>query len=275
MNKIKELAKLRREYMSKLVFFDIDGTIWDDNMLIPDTTVEAIRKLRANGHKAFLCSGRARASITAQNLLDIGFDGIIAACGTYIEMNGKVLYERLLSEETVNKILTVCREAKLPVVLEGPRDYWIDAKGFEEDPYIDYLFLDLGKHAHNIEGYEGKIEINKFSADVLKKTDYKRIKEVFSEEFNILEHTPVVIEFVPKGFSKKSGIEWLCKYLDVEMEDTYALGDSINDLEMLAAVGHGVAMGNGSKPAKEAAEYITTDIWDDGVRNALVHYGLI
>ena len=117
MNKIKELAKLRREYMSKLVFFDIDGTIWDDNMLIPDTTVEAIRKLRANGHKAFLCSGRARASITAQNLLDIGFDAIIATYSTYIEIHIKFLYEILLSEETVNNILTLCREAKLPLLL--------------------------------------------------------------------------------------------------------------------------------------------------------------
>ena len=54
--------------MKKAVFFDIDGTLWDDRMQVPKSTVLAIRKLRENGHYAFICSGRSRAAIQAKEL---------------------------------------------------------------------------------------------------------------------------------------------------------------------------------------------------------------
>jgi len=84
-----------------------------------------------------------------------------------------------------------------------------------------------------------------------------------------------VVEFVPKGTSKATGIKWLCNHLDIPLDETYAIGDSVNDLEMLESVGHGIAMGNSMPPVKEIAEYVTSDISDDGVKNALKHYGLI
>ena len=101
------------------------------------------------------------------------------------------------------------------------------------------------------------------------------ISEGLKDIFDILLHTGNVVEFVPKGTSKATGIEWLCNYLRVEKEDTYAIGDSINDLEMLECVAHGIAMGNSTQIAKDAAEYVTTALWDDGICHALEHYGLI
>ena len=67
----------------------------------------------------------------------------------------------------------------------------------------------------------------------------------------------------------------LCDYLGIPVEETYAIGDSINDLEMLQFVGHSIAMGNASQSAKDVAEYITTHIHEDGILNALRHYNLI
>ena len=55
----------------------------------------------------------------------------------------------------------------------------------------------------------------------------------------------------------------------------YVFGDGANALEMFRMVGHGIAMGNATEPAKEAAEYVTTDIHEDGIRHAMEHYGLI
>ncbi len=72
-------------------------------MNIPDSTIEAIAALNANGHRAFLCTGRARASVNSDKLLNMGFDGMIAACGNYIEMDDKVIYEKDLSCDMVEK----------------------------------------------------------------------------------------------------------------------------------------------------------------------------
>ena len=207
-------------------------------------TLEAVAALKANGHLAFICTGRARASVRSEKLLNMGFDGIIAACGNYIEMDGKVIYENDLSADMVQKVIRV-------------------------------LFESLGEHAHIIRGYDGEIRINKFSADVIDGTDYERVKAEFADDFLILEHVENVVEFVPKGTSKATGIKWLCNHLDIPLDETYAIGDSVNDLEMLESVGHGIAMGNSMPPVKEIAEYVTSDISDDGVKNALKHYGLI
>ena len=79
--------------MRKAVFFDIDGTLWDFYNHIPESTVTAIRKLRENGNYAFICSGRARAYIQHPDLFAIGFDGVVAGCGTHVELNGDPDYQ--------------------------------------------------------------------------------------------------------------------------------------------------------------------------------------
>jgi len=259
----------------KVAFFDIDGTLWDNKFMIPDSTKVAIRQFRKNGNMAFICSGRARGNIIAKELYDIGFDGVVAACGNHVELNGEVLYEKLLSDEQVKKCIDVSCRYGMPIVLEGPKTHWISEKGFENDPYIDYLYEMLGDNSKTLKGYEEGMRVNKFSADVWKGTDYDGIKNELKEFMDFIEHEGVVVEFIPKGTSKASGIKRLCQYLKVDIDDTYAFGDSINDKDMLEFVGHGICMGNGTEAARSVAEYITTDINDNGIYNAMLHYQLI
>lgn len=261
--------------MSKMIFFDIDGTIWDERMVIPPSTKRAFAELKKNGHRTFLCSGRARGNIRSRELFDLGVDGVIAACGNHVEMNGEILHENLLAPELVEKVIRLLQECHMPVVLEGPQYHWIDEKGFEEDPYVAYILKEMGETALPLKGYSRDIRINKFSADILPDTDYARIRRELEGELTFLEHEGNVVEFVPKGTSKATGISWLCEHFGVPRADTYAVGDSVNDLDMLEFVGHGIAMGNASHAAREAAEYVTADIHEDGIYKAMRHYGLI
>ena len=277
----------------KLVFFDVDGTIWDWKRVVPDSAREAVRRMRENGHMAFICSGRAKGNLRAPWLLDIGFDGMVAACGAYVELEGEILYNRIIEQPQVKKTVDVLNRCKMPFVLEGPQKHWVSNWGFDRDDYVANLYELLKDDAVTIGGYTEGIEINKFSADILGMTDYREIRATLDDYFDFIEHgvTPDlllasehkgkpleilgVIEAVPKGLSKGVGLKLVCEKLGIAPEDTIAVGDSVNDLEMFETSGTAIAMGNATEAAKQAADWITTDIHEDGVLNAMRHFGLI
>ena len=78
-----------------------------------------------------------------------------------------------------------------------------------------------------------------------------------------------------KTASKAQGLLRLCDYYGIDVKDTYAFGDSMNDYEIVQTAGTGIAMGNALDVLKEAADYVTADIREDGVYKACVHFGLI
>ena len=258
----------------KAVFFDIDGTLWDNNTNIPESTKEAIKKLKENGHLSFICSGRTRSFISAPKLLNLGFDGIVAGCGTYIEEHGKEIFYKNLKKSEIEKALQIFHMHHLPVVMEGKNAMYLDEAEFSDKNYIARMKQQMGEKLKPITGNEDRWEVSKFTCNI-SSGEFEQVKEKLKDEYEILVHDLPVAEFVPKGFSKASGIKKTCELLKINREDTYAFGDSVNDLDMLRYVPHGVAMGNGSKAAKEAAEYVTGDIHSDGIYHGLAHYGLI
>lgn len=259
--------------MKKAVFFDIDGTIWDEQMQIPKSAAEAIRALRANGHYAFLCSGRSRANIHSDELEGIGFDGIVASCGAHIEFHGKKVYEYLIPAERVQHTLEVLRRYDMPVLLEGPEYAYVRKSDFQDDFYVVYLRENLGDYIKDIDETDDYV-VNKMSVG----TDDKDISELRQElagYYDFIDHNIKLFELVPKGCSKAVGIKKVCELLDVAWENTYAFGDSANDFEMIAYVAHGIAMGNGIQELKDMAEYVTTSVREDGIKKGLLHYALI
>lgn len=276
----------------KVVFFDIDGTVWDWNWVIPESAKEAIRKLKENGHHPIICSGRSKSNIMNETLLSLGFEGIVCACGGYVECDGKVLYENYVDNSIVKEIVETANECRVPIVLEGPTHCWISEKGFEKDDFVTRMYEAMGDGAVTMKGYTPDIKANKFSGDITVASDYETFKSVISKYFQVIEHgiTPDVnnkrndkdfsivkgvFEVVPPGISKAHGIKILCDYLGTTPKEAIAIGDSNNDLEMIECVGCGIAMGDGADTLKSIADYVTTGIWEDGIYNALSHFNLI
>lgn len=255
------------------VFFDIDGTLWDRHNQIPDSTREAVAKLHENGHLVFLCSGRTRVMIFSNDLLSLGFDGIIAGCGTQIEYQGESVFCHEMDSTLLERTLRVLKEYRMPAMLEGEHYLYMD-KEVSEDTYGQYIVKTLGKFVRPLKGPVEQMHASKLTA-IISQSDYKKAEPLLEHDFHLLYHGEIVSEMVPLGFSKAGGIKRVCRKLGIPHESTFAFGDSVNDKDMLAYAAVGVAMGNGTEEAKAVADYITDDIHQDGVYHALQHFNLI
>ena len=247
----------------KAVFFDADGTICDIEKGVPDSAVEAIRKLRENGHEAWLCTGRSRAFVPGY-LEQIPFTGMISACGATIEKDG------------------ILRKYGLVPVMEGADFMYYDKDEYtnEVNWYRDLITEALGPKWRPIRGYEDSMHINKISAKMTEGSNDKQACQELSQYYDVIRHennafVGTTIELVPKGCNKAVGIAAVCRIFDIPWENTVVFGDSNNDLSMFEYAATKVAMGNGSQKIRELADYVTTDMFHYGIRNGLTKLGLI
>ncbi|MBO6136978.1 MAG: Cof-type HAD-IIB family hydrolase [Lachnospiraceae bacterium] len=258
----------------KAVFFDIDGTIWDYTNYIPKSTVEAIRALRSKGNSAFICSGRCRSYIHSPSLFEIGFDGVVSGCGTMIEYGSEVVFYHELDRELVAHALKTVRSFGMKPLLEGRDSLYMDYEEFKDDPYGQKLIEEMGSRIKSIKDSEGKWECSKLSCDA-PKGGIDECYESLKDEFDFIVHTSNVVEMVPKGFSKATGMRKVAELLGCGMENTLAFGDGENDIEMLQTAGVGIAMGNGNEHVKSIADHVTASLYEDGLYKACEHFGLI
>ena len=83
--------------MGKYLFFDIDGTLMGPSKQVTPKTANGIKQARENGHKCFLCTGRAPVSIM-KSIREIGFDGIISSAGGFVNIGGKYIFENFINQ---------------------------------------------------------------------------------------------------------------------------------------------------------------------------------
>ena len=103
----------------KIIFFDVDGTIYEGGRGTPESTRKALERLKENGHIPILCTGRPKASMFPE-VLDLNFPGMICGAGTYMEYEGRILRNLLLPNEVLMQEVPRLEKAGCCVVLEGP-----------------------------------------------------------------------------------------------------------------------------------------------------------
>lgn len=260
-----------------IIFFDIDGTLVSEKThTVSDSAKKALKMAKEKGNLIFINTGRPVSEIDDE-LRSLDFDGYVCGCGTYIEYEGKVLFYKCLGEELSKKVASEVKRLKIDAILEGRKDIYYDR---EENIKSSDVKRILKEHKR-IGFYKGAlwddphINIDKFVVWYEKQEQFDQLHKEFLDKFDFIHRDEKFYEIVPKGFSKASGIRDVIKLLDIKKENTYAIGDSTNDLEMLQFSGHSIAMGNSNKKLFDVCSYITDDIEEDGIYNALKHYNLI
>lgn len=261
---------------SKLLFFDIDGTlVEEENFNIPLSAITAIKKVQANGHTCFINTGRPIGVIESE-LKNLDFDGYICACGTYVEYKNRIIsYTSIPRSNCFNLIKILC-ECRMNAVLESRDNIFFPTD--RNHPTVEGFYQYYINQGFNPKLYskDTEVEFEKIACWFNEDGDIGRVRDyVLSIGLKIIERGKDFIEIIPSNCSKASGIKTIVEYLDIPLDDTISFGDSNNDLEMFEITNQSIAMGNADFALKEKATYITTNINDNGIFNALDYLELL
>lgn len=278
--------------MQKAIFLDVDGTLVNDNGVIPASARTAIRKVRENGHLVFICTGRSKAELFHE-IIEVGFDGIIGAAGGYIEVEEEVLLHERVGPADVQELVDFFNQHGIDFYLESNGGLFA-SKNCQNRirAIIDQFLVDHPESKEEVEKglmpfHDSLITGEELVRDDINKVSFlgsdlpiEEITEKFQSKFNVISSTVPSFgknsgELSIPGIHKATAIEKLLHHLHINKEDTFGYGDGLNDIEMLEYVQYGIAMGNAKEAVKKIADDITESHNDHGIYNSFKKYGLI
>ena len=245
----------------KTCFFDVDGTLLPKyHSKIPLDTVDALNRLRDNGHKVVLCTGRG---IKELDFTDFRFDGYILLNGQLcLDKNMGCYFENPIMGNDLDELIKLFQLKRTPVVLtEKDRVYM----NFHNE-YVSSVSEEISSPPHPVDSYHG--------ATIYMATVYAQEEMTVGQLITDHWHN-WAFDAYPIGGGKARGMKEYCRKYRINIADTIAFGDAENDIEMIRCAGVGVAMGNAYDSVKAVADLITDDSGKDGIRKALKNLKLI
>lgn len=254
----------------KIVFFDIDGTLVNEEKEIPADTLEAIAKLKANGVEPVIATGRAPYFI--KPLAEaLGIDSYVCLNGAYVVYKGKTVHKQPLDKETIRALVELAGRNKHSLVFEGGETYFADT---ENHPFIRESVNSL-KVEHP--GWDPEFWKNNeiYQMFLHCESHEEALYEELLTRLRLIRWHPLAMDVLPPGSSKAKGIEAMLNKLGLTREEAVAFGDGLNDKEMLEIAGLGIAMGNSHEELLPYADYITGKVDEGGIYKGLEYAGLI
>lgn len=262
--------------MIKLVATDIDGTILGKSRVFTDKVKNCIKTLENKGVKVILVTGRMNAA--AQKIareLNLKTPLVSYQGGLIIDHENNVLYERLLPEPIVDKILDWAKKNDVHInfyandVLYSEKDCY-EIQRYSKYQNLDYIVKPFNELPHN--------RVNKLlGIDYDNPTRVSKWVETMSKELpelHIVKSTPNFCEFSVKDATKYCAVKFLQNYWGFKDEEILTIGDQDNDIELLKAGEISIAMGNASNNLIRYADYITDTVENDGFVSAMEKFVL-
>lgn len=274
----------------KLIFIDIDGTLFDHAKdAIPESAKNAILSVKSKGHKIFLSTGRPYADID-QEILNSPLDGMIVSCGAVVYVDNKPIYCKTYPQKELISLIQFMLDNNIGFSLDGIHKNYLTEEAFN---CLSSLMFKNNEDSELSRAMMAKN--NCFPFEDMKEEDLKEVvkisiftknKESCEKLFQKIPESLVGFmyknnhlhlyngEISIKGITKATGLKQITNYLNMPIEDTIAIGDSLNDLDILQEAGLSICMGNGADECKKTADFVTKDVSDDGLAYALKHFNL-
>ena len=262
----------------KLVASDLDGTIIDRNNLISSENYDAINTIHSKKIDFVVCTGK---SYSVSKNICKNFNasyGIFGNGAHIIDLkNGKELNRKVLTEKEINYCIKLARKENLHIHF-----YTEDSIVTENLKYMDlrnYILKDTNSSelkffiVPNIEQFIQKEKPSIFSLVITSDNSMedfeKNIHKSLDVSTNLINKKGIYkdtiinkeyeyLNIAPSNINKSEALDFLSKYLNIPQTQMLAIGDNVNDLEMIKNSGIGIAVGDAYSELKEVASYVTT-----------------
>lgn len=252
----------------RLVATDLDGTLLRSDESVSDRTRAALAAVTATGAAHIVVTGRA-VPWTRHILDDLGYEGL-AVCG----QGGQVYHageHRLLTSVTLDRQLAGLALSKVeaevgPLALAASRD------GLDGEVLVGpgYRVQEgpLPVHAFEDPTDLWSAPLNKvyIQHPTLSDDELARVaRETVGSLVDVVVAGPGIVEILPLGLSKATGLSLAARRLGAKAAETIAFGDMPNDIPMFGWAGHSVAMANAHEELKAVADEVTASNEEDGI----------
>ncbi len=264
----------------KLLFFDVDGTLMNEERVIPASALQALSAAKEAGNLVFVNSGRTSGML--QGVMSaVPADGFLCGCGTELLYQDRQLYYHALSEAQKEQVKAASDRYGVAVFLEGKNGWHCQPSPslLAAHPSLKAAYERILSYVGNEGGidstpYAGDYEISKFCLQADEQSDMEGFLQEFAQDFTVIDRRDGFYECVPQGHSKGIAVDRILAHFGCGREEAYAFGDSTNDLEMFLHCGHTVAMGKHDPALDPYTEFVTSDVDQDGIAGAVAHFGL-
>jgi Cof subfamily protein (haloacid dehalogenase superfamily) len=261
----------------QLLALDLDGTLIGPDLAVWPRTRAAILAAVQKGVHVSLATGRMPTS--AQPFADelglhdpvIAYQGALVRAAPEAERRlGRMIYHRPLSADVARETIRWTRERGFAPHLNHLERFIIPAG----DPRTDDYSTFLGARAEVVPDLEAWIRhpVSKVLAVGPTGAPLELLAAArahFAGRAEVTVSHPEFLEFLAPGVSKGQAVRWLARRLGIPLEKTVAIGDQYNDLEMIAAAGHGVAMPSAPPAVQAAARYVAPPLDDEGAAQVI------
>lgn len=259
----------------KMLIFDIDGTlIPKGHRTVLPSALKAIKEVESKGIKTMIATGRAIYFVQDDIFESLKSDYYVTINGQCVlDKERNILYKHTIDEESFFGLIEECKKNDVACAMKYDDRIYVYhmydeyVRVYLKGEVNNHLVVDH-THLQNIHKTQGM----PMSIFLIGDND---IMATFSEKFPRLSCVKAYdrgMECFNKDHNKGTAIEEVLHKLNITWDECMAFGDADNDTEMIVKAKIGVALGNATENLKNRADYISSDILEDGVAKAIYHF---